>query len=60
MNRFMKSQVDNALLSLHALNQSIEMAAKQDDGEISKEEKKQIKKIRKAIVKFEQSIAKIK
>ena len=60
MNRFMQSQVNNVLLSLRTLNQSIEMAAKQDDDRISKEEKKQIKKIRKAIRKFETAIAKLK
>ena len=60
MNRFMQSQVNNVLLSLRTLNQSIEMAAKQDDDRISKEEEKQIKKIRKAIRKFETAIAKLK
>ena len=59
MNKFMKSQVNNALLSLKTLDQSIEMAAKQDDDEISKEERKQIKKIRKAIRKFENAMSKI-
>ena len=60
MNRFMKSQVNNALLSLKVLDQSIEMAAKQDDGEISKKEQKEIKQIRKAIRDFEKAISKIK
>ena len=60
MNRFMQSQVNNALLSLKVLDQSIEMAAKQDDGEISKEERKEIKQIRKAIRDFEKAIGKIK
>ena len=60
MNRFMQSQVNNVLLSLKTLNQSIEMAAKQDDGKISKEEQKNIRKIRKAIAKFEQAMGKIR
>ena len=60
MNRFMQSQVNNALLSVKVLDQSIELAAKQDDGEISMEEQKEIKQIRKAIRDFEKAIAKIK
>ena len=60
MNRFMQSQVNAALLSLKALDQSIEMAAQKDDGVISKEEKKQIKKIRKAVKKFSQAMDKVK
>lgn len=60
MNRFMQSQVNNALLSLKTLDQSIEMAAKQDDDGISKEEWKQIRKIRRAIKAFEKKMAKLK
>ena len=60
MNRFMQSQVNNALLSLRTLNQSIELAARQDDDKISKEEQKQIKQIRKAVSNFEKAISKIK
>ena len=59
MNGFMKSQVNNALLSLKTLDQSIEIAAKQDDDEISKEERIQIRKIRKAIRQFEKRVKKI-
>ncbi len=60
MNRFMQSQVNSALLALRALDQSIEMAAQEDDGVISKEERKQIKKIRKAVKKFSQTMARLK
>ena len=60
MNRFMQSQVNNVLLSMNALDQSIEIAAKQDDGEISKEEQKAIMQIRKAIQNFKKAIDKIK
>ena len=60
MNRFMQSQVNNVLLSMKTLDQSIEIAAKQDDGEISKEEQKAIKQIRKAIQNFNKAISKIK
>ena len=59
MNRFMQSQVNNALLSLKALDQSLEMAALKDDGKVSRDEEKQIKKIRKAIRDFEKKMSKI-
>ena len=60
MNRFMKSQVDTALISLKTLYQSIEIAAKTDDGEISRQEKKEIKAIRKAVDRFERQIQRIR
>lgn len=60
MNKFMKSQVDTVLLSLKALDQSLELSAVKDDGEISKEEQKEIKKIRKAIENFEKEMAKLR
>lgn len=59
MNSIMQSQVNNALLSLKTLDQSLEMAAMKDDGVISKEEKKQIGQIRRAISKFEKAMEKI-
>lgn len=60
MNRFMQSQVNNALLALETLDKSIEMSALKDDGVVSKEEKRQIKQIRKAIEKLKHSMDKIK
>ena len=60
MNKFMRMQVNNALTSLKALDQSIEMSAQKDDGQISKEEWKQIRHIRKAIRKFEKEMSKLK
>ena len=59
MNSFMKAQINNALIAVKSLDQSIEMAAKQDDGIVTKEEKKQIKKIRKAIRKFQEAMNKL-
>ena len=59
MNEFMKSQVNNALLSLKTLDKSIELAAVQDDGVMSKEEQKQVKRIRRAIRRFEKEMARL-
>ena len=59
MNRFMQSQVNTALLSLKTLDQSIELAAQKDDGVISKEEKRQIRIIKRAIRRFEKRMEKL-
>lgn len=59
MNEFMKSQVSNALMSLKTLDKSIELAAVQDDGVMSKEEQKQVKRIRRAVRRFEKEMARL-
>ena len=59
MNQFMKSQVNNALMSLKTLDKSIELAAVQDDGVMSKAEQKQVKRIRRAIRRFEKDMARL-
>ena len=56
MNRFMKSQINTVLLSMKTLDKSIEMSARKDDGKISREEQKEIRKIRKAIADFEKKM----
>ena len=60
MNQFMQAQINSALLSLDTLDKSLELSALKDDGQISKEEEKQIKKIRKAIKDFKDTMEKIK
>ena len=59
MNEFMKSQVNNALISLKTLDKSIELAAVQDDGVMSKEEQKQVKRIQRAVRRFEKEMARL-
>ncbi len=59
MNEFMKSQVNNALLSLKTLDKTIELAAVQDDGVMSRDEQKQVKRIRRAIRRFEKDMARL-
>ena len=59
MNMLMRSQVESVLFSLKTLNQSIAVAALKDDGEISKEEQKEIKIIQRAIADFEKEMSKI-
>lgn len=60
MNNLMWTQVTNALATLKALDKSIDFAAMQDDGIVSKTERKQVRKIRKAIKRFERDMAKLK
>ncbi len=60
MNQFMKAQVASVLLSMKTLYQSIELDALKDDGQISKQERKEIRKIRKAITRFEKAMEKLK
>ena len=59
MNSFMQAQVNAALMALRTLEQSVDFAAKKDDGMISKEEEWQIKTIKKAIRRFEESMEKL-
>jgi hypothetical protein len=47
------------LLSLKTLDKSIELAAVQDDGVMSREEQKQVKRIRRAIRRFEKDMARL-
>ena len=60
MNKLMWTQVTNALATLKALDKSIDFASMQDDGIVSKTESKQVRKIRKAIKRFERDMAKLK
>lgn len=56
MNDVMRAQVNAALIALKSLKNSIDLAAKEDDGVISKEEEREIKVIKKAIKRFEESM----
>ena len=52
MNSFMHSQIDNMLIMVQSFYKSCEMAAAADDGSVSREEAKQLKKIQKAVEHF--------
>lgn len=52
----MRAQINAALIALKSLENSIELAAKKDDGVISKEEEWEIKVIKKAVKRFEESM----
>lgn len=47
-NRFIKAQCENMIIMINTFKQSCDLAAKQDDGSVSKEEAKDLKRINKA------------
>ena len=59
MNPFIKKQCKNMELSLTTFLQSCKVAALQDDGMISKEEEKLLKRLEKASEKFRAEIQKV-
>ena len=52
MNIYMKAQVVNITAMVRSFVKSCEMASKKDDGVISREEQKQLERIRKASERF--------
>lgn len=60
MNPYIEAQIFNIKSMVRVFNQSCEMAAIKDDGQISKEEAKQLKKIRLASEAFCKELEKIK
>ena len=60
MNPYIEAQIFNIKSMVRVFNQSCEMAAIKDDGQISKEEAKQLKKIKLASEAFCKELEKIK
>ena len=60
MNPYIEAQIYNIKSMVKVFNQSCEMAAIKDDGQISKEEAKQLKKIKLASEAFCKELEKIK
>ena len=60
MNPYIKMQVNNIKSMVETFKQSCELAAKQDDGSISKEEQKILNQINKASISFLKDLEKIK
>lgn len=60
MNSYLQGQVRNMIAIAGTFLQSCEMAARQDDGAISKDERKQLEKIDTATKKFISALQKIK
>lgn len=60
MNSYIEAQIFNMKSMVKVFNQSCELAARKDDGQISKEEAKQLKQIKAAAEKFCKELDKIK
>lgn len=60
MNTFVRTQIQNMLLMTKTFEDACELAAKQDDGQVSKEEAKNLKKIHKAVAQFTKELESIK
>ena len=59
MNIFIDAQCKNIIAMVNTFVQSCEMAARQDDGTLSREEEKTLKRIRAAAEKFNAELKKI-
>lgn len=60
MNSYVKAQILNIITITKTFEQACEMAAMKDDGKISREEEKQLKKIKTASQKFRRELTAIK
>lgn len=60
MNEYIRAQIMNMTAMLTTFEQSCKMAATKNDGQIDKEEAKQLKKISAACQKFKNELKKIK
>lgn len=60
MNSYIRAQILNITTMTKTFEQACEMAAMKDDGQISREEEKQLKKIRAASQRFRKELDAIK
>ena len=60
MNYYIEAQIFNIKSMVKVFKQSCEMAARKDNGQISKDEEKQLKQIKTAAEKFCKELDKIK
>ena len=60
MNSYIKAQILNITTMTKTFEQACELAAMKDDGKISREEEKQLKKIKAASQKFRKELESIK
>lgn len=59
MNYYIDAQCKNMIAMVNTFEQACTLAAREDDGTISKDEEKQLKKIRAAAKKFKDELSKI-
>ena len=60
MNTYIKAQIINMITVTKTFEQACELASLQDNGSKSREEEKQLKKIKAAVQKFQKELESIK
>lgn len=60
MNTYIYAQILNMQTMANTFERSCEMAATKDDGKISREEEKQLKRIKAAVQAFQKEMEKVK
>lgn len=60
VNIYMNIQITNMLTSLRIFDDAIKLAARKDDGEINKEEQRQLQQIAKATAQYRAELERIK
>lgn len=60
MNSYIKMQLNTMIQYLDSFEQACELAASKDDGEIDRNEQKQLRKIRKSVECFRRDLEKIR
>lgn len=60
MNSYIYAQIINMQAMTRTFEQACELAARKDDGKVSKEEEKQLKRIKAAVQQFNKELEKVK
>ncbi len=60
MNSYMVTQINQILLSVRVFEDSMRIAARKDDGEISREEERILRRIRKASARYTRRLEQIR
>lgn len=58
-NQYMQAQCRNMIASIAAFSQACELAAKEDDGVLSRAEERELRKIRAAAQRFQGELARV-
>ena len=60
MNSYIYAQIINMQAMTRTFEQACELAARKDDGKVSKEEERQLKRIKAAVQQFNKELEKVK
>ena len=59
MNSYIKMQLNTMIQYLDSFEQACQIAATRDDGQIDRKEEKQLRRIRKSVVRFKRDLERI-